>query len=120
MIIRNVQKNVHLASVEKHTVLLFNFHLFQGFQLIHSVGGGTGSGMGTLLLTKIREEYPDRIMMTFSIIPSPKVQFKFKMKTYFLNNVLRWHKLLEVLPKQITYPFSIFLFVSRTLCGPTK
>lgn len=85
MIIRNVQKNVHSASVEKHTVLIFNFHLFQGFQLIHSVGGGTGSGMGTLLLTKIREEYPDRIMMTFSIIPSPKVQFKFKMKTYFLE-----------------------------------
>lgn len=59
--------------------------VFQGFQLIHSIGGGTGSGMGTLLLTKIREEYPDRIMMTFSIIPSPKVQFKFKMKTDLLE-----------------------------------
>merc|ERR1712093_279553 len=36
-------------------------------------GGGTGSGMGTLLITKVREEYPDRIMETFSIFPSPKV-----------------------------------------------
>ena len=29
--------------------------------------------MGTLLISKIREEYPDRIMNTFSVIPSPKV-----------------------------------------------
>ena len=35
----------------------------QGFQLTHSLGGGTGSGMGTLLISKIREEYPDRIMV---------------------------------------------------------
>ena len=45
----------------------------QGFQLAHSLGGGTGSGMGTLLISKIREEYPDRMMNTFSVVPSPKV-----------------------------------------------
>lgn len=45
----------------------------QGFQLTHSLGGGTGSGMGTLLISKVREEYPDRIMTTFSVVPSPKV-----------------------------------------------
>lgn len=46
----------------------------QGFQLTHSLGGGTGSGMGTLLISKIREEYPDRIMNSFSVVPSPKVR----------------------------------------------
>ena len=45
----------------------------QGFQLTHSLGGGTGSGMGTLLISKIREEYPDRIMNTYSVVPIPKV-----------------------------------------------
>ena len=45
----------------------------QGFQLTHSLGGGTGSGMGTLLIGKIKEEYPDRIMNSFSVVPSPKV-----------------------------------------------
>ena len=45
----------------------------QGFQLVHSMGGGTGAGMGTLLISKIREEYPDRVMSTYSVIPSPKV-----------------------------------------------
>uniref|UniRef100_A0AAQ4NW32 Tubulin beta chain n=1 Tax=Gasterosteus aculeatus aculeatus TaxID=481459 RepID=A0AAQ4NW32_GASAC len=50
-----------------------NCDCLQGFQLTHSLGGGTGSGMGTLLISKIREEYPDRIMNTFSVMPSPKV-----------------------------------------------
>ena len=45
----------------------------QGFQLTHSMGGGTGAGMGTLLISKVREEYPDRVMSTYSVIPSPKV-----------------------------------------------
>ena len=46
----------------------------QGFQLTHSLGGGTGSGMGTLLISKVREEFPDRIMNTYSVVPSPKVK----------------------------------------------
>merc|ERR1719487_2780238 len=45
----------------------------QGFQITHSLGGGTGAGMGTLLISKIREEYPDRVMLTFSVVPSPTV-----------------------------------------------
>lgn len=27
----------------------------QGFQIIHSLGGGTGAGLGSLLLSKLRE-----------------------------------------------------------------
>ncbi|KAG9390336.1 alpha beta tubulin [Carpediemonas membranifera] len=45
----------------------------QGFQMTHSLGGGTGAGLGTLLIAKIREEYPDRMLTTFSVVPSPKV-----------------------------------------------
>ena len=50
-----------------------NCDMLQGFQITHSLGGGTGAGMGTLLISKIREEYPDRMMATFSVMPSPKV-----------------------------------------------
>uniref|UniRef100_A0A453FRC3 Tubulin beta chain n=1 Tax=Aegilops tauschii subsp. strangulata TaxID=200361 RepID=A0A453FRC3_AEGTS len=50
-----------------------NCDCLQGFQVCHSLGGGTGSGMGTLLISKIREEYPDRMMLTFSVFPSPKL-----------------------------------------------
>jgi len=45
----------------------------QGFQLTHSLGGGTGAGMGTLLVSKLKEEYSDRMLATFSVVPSPKV-----------------------------------------------
>ena len=47
--------------------------IHKGFQITHSLGGGTGAGMGTLLISKIREEYPDRMMCTYSVVPSPKV-----------------------------------------------
>ncbi|RXH96633.1 hypothetical protein DVH24_009137 [Malus domestica] len=50
-----------------------NCDCLQGFQVCHSLGGGTGSGMGTLLISKVREEFPDRMMLTFSVFPSPKV-----------------------------------------------
>jgi len=45
----------------------------QGFQICHSLGGGTGSVLGTLVLLKLRVAYPDRISTTFSVYPSPKV-----------------------------------------------
>ena len=32
-----------------------NCECLQGFQLTHSLGGGTGSGMGTLLISKVGE-----------------------------------------------------------------
>ena len=61
----------------------------QGFQLTHSMGGGTGAGMGTLLISKIREEYPDRVMSTFSVIPSPKVR-TFPFLFPFAHSLFVW------------------------------
>ena len=66
--------------------------LLQGFQVCHSIGGGTGSGMGTLLISKVREEYPDRIMSTYSIFPSPKVS-DVVVEPY--NSLLSIHQLIE-------------------------
>eukprot|EP01084_Bolivina_argentea_P129310 228382_1 len=42
----------------------------QAFQLTHSLGGGTGSGLGTLILNRIRDTYCDRITAAFSVYPS--------------------------------------------------
>jgi len=64
----------------------------QGFQFTHSLGGGTGSGMGTLLITKIREQYPEKIMSTFSVVPSPKVS-NAVVEPY--NATLSIHQLIE-------------------------
>eukprot|EP01126_Amoeba_proteus_P054644 TRINITY_DN6733_c0_g1_i18.p1 TRINITY_DN6733_c0_g1~~TRINITY_DN6733_c0_g1_i18.p1 ORF type:complete len:339 (+),score=34.49 TRINITY_DN6733_c0_g1_i18:226-1242(+) len=64
----------------------------QGFQLTHSLGGGTGSGLGTLLLAKITEEYPDRMMATFSVMPSAQAS-ETVVEPY--NTSLALHQLLE-------------------------
>ncbi|CAO3628865.1 unnamed protein product [Mucor hiemalis] len=64
----------------------------QGFQLCHSLGGGTGSGLGSLILSKIREEYPDRMLCTYSVVPSPKVSDTV-VEPY--NAVLTVHQLVE-------------------------
>ncbi|KAJ3435645.1 tubulin beta chain [Anaeramoeba flamelloides] len=64
----------------------------QGFQVVHSLGGGTGSGMGTLLITRVKEEYPDRMMSSFSIVPSPKVSDTV-IEPY--NATLSFHHLIE-------------------------
>uniref|UniRef100_A0A914V0X6 Tubulin beta chain n=1 Tax=Plectus sambesii TaxID=2011161 RepID=A0A914V0X6_9BILA len=64
----------------------------QGFQMTHSIGGGTGSGLGTLLVSKLREEYPDRVIATYSVIPSPKVS-DVVIEPY--NATLSVHQLVE-------------------------
>lgn len=53
--------------------MIYRHTWLSGFQITHSLGGGTGAGMGTLLISKIREEFPDRMMATYSVVPSPKV-----------------------------------------------
>lgn len=50
-----------------------NCDCLQGFQLVHSIGGGSGAGMGSLLMSRLRDEYQDRIINSFSVIPSEKV-----------------------------------------------
>jgi len=64
----------------------------QAFTLYHSIGGGTGSGFGTLILLKIRDSYPDKITCSYSIYPSPKVSDTV-VEPY--NAVLSTHQLLE-------------------------
>jgi tubulin beta len=58
----------------------------QGFQLTHSLGGGTGFHFQS------QEEYPDRIMNSFSVALSPKVSDTV-VEPY--NATLSVHKLVE-------------------------
>ncbi|CCH61254.1 hypothetical protein TBLA_0E02010 [Henningerozyma blattae CBS 6284] len=42
----------------------------EGFQIIHSIAGGTGSGIGSLLLEKLQERYPSKLIITYSVFPA--------------------------------------------------
>ena len=50
-----------LSEIKNSKSKNFDFQNLSKFRRIaHSLGGGTGSGLGTLLLLKIRDAYPDR------------------------------------------------------------
>ena len=46
-----------------------NCECLQGFQLTHSLGGGTGSGMGTLLISKVGGK--NRVEQFYMLFPMP-------------------------------------------------
>jgi len=45
----------------------------QGFVVNHSVGGGTGSGMGALILERLAVDYRKKTKIGFEIYPSPLI-----------------------------------------------
>jgi len=64
----------------------------QGFLVFHSVGGGTGSGFGSLLLERLSADYGKKSKLDFCIYPSPEVSTAV-VEPY--NSVLSTHSLLE-------------------------
>lgn len=43
---------------------------FQGFQIIHSIGGGCGGGLGSCIASKIKEEYPETLVESYAVLYS--------------------------------------------------
>lgn len=41
----------------------------QGFMLLHSIAGGTGSGLGSYLLERLNDRYPKKLIQTYSVFP---------------------------------------------------
>lgn len=44
-----------------------------GVLVLHSLGGGTGSGLGCLLIETIKQKYPEIPIFSAAILPSPQV-----------------------------------------------
>ena len=44
--------------------------LLQSWFLMHSLGGGTGSGLGSYILQLLHDEYPEIFRFTVSVLPS--------------------------------------------------
>jgi len=64
----------------------------QGFLFFNSVGGGTGSGLGSLLLERLSVDYGKKSKLGFTVYPSPQVSTAV-VEPY--NSVLSTHSLLE-------------------------
>eukprot|EP00619_Florenciella_sp_RCC1007_P016745 CAMPEP_0205946400 /NCGR_PEP_ID=MMETSP1325-20131115/69015_1 /ASSEMBLY_ACC=CAM_ASM_000708 /TAXON_ID=236786 /ORGANISM="Florenciella sp., Strain RCC1007" /LENGTH=457 /DNA_ID=CAMNT_0053317465 /DNA_START=223 /DNA_END=1593 /DNA_ORIENTATION=- len=64
----------------------------QGFICFHATGGGTGSGLGSLLLERLSVDYGRKSKLSFAITPAPQVA-NAVVEPY--NSVLSTHALLE-------------------------
>lgn len=41
----------------------------QGFMLLHSIAGGTGSGLGSFILERMNDRFPKKLIQTYSVFP---------------------------------------------------
>lgn len=62
---------------------------------MHSIGGGTGSGLGTLLLEKLSEEYSDKLCFNFSVFPGSTNGGTSDVVTEPYNSILTLNALIE-------------------------
>ena len=61
----------------------------EGFQLLHSVAGGTGSGFGSFLLEELSDNFPKKLVQTYSVFGASEVV----VQPY--NTVLTLKRLIE-------------------------
>lgn len=72
----------------KHTL-----KVTQGFMLLHSIAGGTGSGVGSFLLEKLNDRFPKRLIQTYSIFPDTQNAGDVVVQPY--NSLLSMRRLTE-------------------------
>ena len=63
-----VRTGVHIQS-HRPCRHVFSF-LFQGFMLMHSIAGGTGSGFGSFILERLNDKFPKKLIQTYSVFPN--------------------------------------------------
>ncbi|KAF8737130.1 hypothetical protein AX14_013408 [Amanita brunnescens Koide BX004] len=42
----------------------------EGFMLMHSIAGGTGSGLGSFVLERLNDKFPKKLIQTYSVFPN--------------------------------------------------
>jgi len=87
-----VGKELVDSTLDRIRKLVDNCTGLQGFLIFHSVGGGTGSGFGSLLLERLSVDYGKKSKLDFCVYPSPQTSTAV-VEPY--NSVLSTHSLLE-------------------------
>jgi len=87
-----VGKNIVDTALDRIRRLAEACKGLQGFLIFHAVGGGTGSGLGSLLLERLSVDYGKKSKLGFTVYPSPQVSTAV-VEPY--NSVLSTHSLLE-------------------------
>ncbi len=65
----------------------------EGFMLIHSIAGGTGSGMGSYILQCLKDRFPKKLITTYSVFPNEEEISDVVVQPY--NEVLTLKRLIN-------------------------
>jgi len=87
-----VGKELIDLAMDKIRKITDNCVSLQGFMIFNSVGGGTGSGLGSLLLERLSVDYGKKSKLAYTVYPSPQIATAV-VEPY--NSVLSTHALLE-------------------------
>ncbi|KXN69104.1 tubulin gamma chain [Conidiobolus coronatus NRRL 28638] len=70
-----------------------NSDSLEGFMMLHSISGGTGSGLGSLMLEKLNDRYPKKLTQTYSVFPNNETAADVVVQPY--NSVLSLKRLTQ-------------------------
>ncbi|KAI9199519.1 Tubulin/FtsZ, GTPase domain-containing protein [Polychytrium aggregatum] len=63
----------------------------EGFMLLHSIAGGTGSGLGSYILETLNDRYPKKLIQTYSVFPNSEETSDVVVQPY--NSILSLKRL---------------------------
>lgn len=69
-----IGKEIVDLALDRIRKLADNCTGLQGFLVFNAVGGGTGSGLGSLLLERLSVDYGKKSKLGFTIYPSPQAR----------------------------------------------
>lgn len=68
-----VGKKLSTEAADSLAHLAEQCNSLQGIALFRSMGGGTGSGIGSRIIDVIKDTYPNKTIIDFNVCPSPEV-----------------------------------------------
>jgi tubulin gamma len=75
--------------------------------LLHSIAGGTGSGMGSFLLERLNDRYPKKLITTYSVFPNNEEVSDVVVQPY--NSILTLRRLTDNADCVVINPFTIYI-----------
>ena len=70
--------------------------------LLHSIAGGTGSGLGSYLLERMNDRYPKKLIQTYSVFPDSQAE-SVVVNPY--NSVLTMRRLIQHADSVVCSPY---------------
>jgi len=88
-----IGKNMEDQIMDRIRKVADNCSGLQGFMIFQSFGGGTGSGLGALLLERLSQEFGKKSRLQFAVYPAPEMSSSV-VEPY--NSVLTTHATLDL------------------------